>query len=192
MSLETTLQTRSGNQCELCKSTENLGVYEVPPHGNRMEHDSLWLCGKCIAQLDKKEELDNAHWSVLNESMWNEVPAVQVVSWRMLNRLRSESWAADAIDMLYLDDENLAWAKATGDHENSSEVELHRDVNGALLADGDNVVLIKTLDVKGSSIRATLGTVVKNIKLVKDNFDQIEGKIDNQTIVILTKYLRKN
>lgn len=192
MSLEAVLKTRSENQCELCKSTQNLNVYEVPPHGNRMEHDSLWLCEKCIAQLDKKEELDRAHWSVLNESMWSETPAVQVVSWRMLNRLRDESWAADAIDMLYLDDETLAWAKATGDHENSSEVELHRDANGALLADGDNVVLIKTLDVKGSSIRATLGTVVKNIKLVKDNFDQIEGKIDNQTIVILTKYLRKN
>ncbi|HEY0262294.1 MAG TPA: alkylphosphonate utilization protein, partial [Chitinophagales bacterium] len=138
------------------------------------------------------EELDNAHWAVLNESMWSEVPAVQVVSWRMLSRLRNESWAADALDMLYLDDENLAWAKATSDHQNGAEVELHRDVNGTLLADGDNVVLVKTLDVKGSSIRATLGTVVKNIKLVKDNVEQIEGKVDNQTIVILTKYLRKN
>lgn len=192
MSLETTLQTRSNNQCELCKSTENLSIYEVPPNSNRMEHDSLWLCGKCIAQLDKKEELDNAHWGVLNESMWSEVPAVQVVSWRLLSRLRNESWAADALDMLYLDDDNLAWAKSTGDHEAGTEVELHRDSNGALLADGDNVVLTKTLDVKGSSIRATLGTVVKNIKLVKDNTEQIEGKIDNQTIVILTKYLRKN
>jgi protein PhnA len=47
------------------------------------------------------------------------------------------------------------------------------------------------LDVKGSSIKAPLGTVVKNIKLVKDNFEQIEGKIEGQTIVILTKYLRK-
>lgn len=186
------MQARSGNQCELCKQTENLSVYEVPPHSNRMEHDSLWLCAKCIAQLDKKEELDNAHWAVLNESMWSEIPAVQVVSWRMLARLRNESWAADALDMLYLDDENLAWAKSTGDHESSTAVDLHRDSNGALLADGDNVVLTKTLDVKGSSIRASVGTVVKNIKLVKDNYEQIEGKIDNQTIVILAKYLRKN
>jgi len=59
------------------------------------------------------------------------------------------------------------------------------------LFDGDSVVLTKTLDVKGSSIRATLGTVVKNIRLVFDNTEQIEGKIDGQTIVILTKYLRK-
>ncbi|MGE8379306.1 MAG: PhnA domain-containing protein, partial [Sphingobacterium sp.] len=55
----------------------------------------------------------------------------------------------------------------------------------------DTVVLTKTLDVKGSSLKATLGTVVKNIRLVADNIEQIEGKIEGQTIVILTKYLRK-
>jgi protein PhnA len=123
--------------------------------------------------------------------MWSEVPAVQVVAWRMLNRLRNESWAAEAIDMMYFDDETMAWAKASGDHENSSEVDLHRDCNGAILEDGDTVVLTKSLDVKGSTLNARLGTVVKHIRLVKDNIEQIEGKIEGQTIVILTKYLRK-
>ena len=75
--------------------------------------------------------------------MWSEVPAVQVVSWRLLNRLRNESWAAEAIDMMYFDEETMAWAKASGDHENSSEVDLHRDCNGAILEDGDTVVLTK-------------------------------------------------
>jgi protein PhnA len=144
-----------------------------------------------LAQLEKKEPLNSAHWNCLLESMWSEVPAVQVVSWRMLNRLRGESWAVDAIDMLYFDEEMMAWAKSTGDHENSSEVELHKDCNGTLLQNGDTVVLTKTLDVKGSSLKASLGTVVKNIRLVHDNTEQIEGKIDGQTIVILTKYLRK-
>ena len=40
-------------------------------------------------------------------------------------------------------------------------------------------------------IRDRLGTVVKNIRLVHDNIEQIEGKVEGQTIVILTKYLRK-
>jgi protein PhnA len=84
----------------------------------------------------------------------------------MLNRLRNESWAAEAIDLMFFDEPSLSWAKATGDHENSSEVELHRDCNGNQLFDGDNVVLTKTLDVKGSSLNAKLGTVVKGIKLV--------------------------
>ncbi len=192
MSLENTLRARANNQCELCKSTENLTVYNIPPNSDERPEDSLLVCEKCSKQLNKKEELDAAHWACLTESMWSEVPAVQVVSWRMLNRLRNETWASDAIDQLYLDDDNLAWAKATGDHENSSEVELHRDSNGTVLQDGDNVVLIKTLDVKGSTLKATLGTVVKGIRLVQDNVEQIEGKIEGQTIVILTKYLRKN
>ena len=191
MSLETALMARGNNQCELCNSENNLMVYEVPPNSEQREEDCILVCEKCNLQLTKKEELDNAHWSCLNESMWSEVPAVQVVSWRMLNRLRNESWAADAIDLMFLDEPTLTWAKATGDHENSSEVELHRDCNGQILNDGDNVVLTKTLDVKGSNLNAKLGTVVKGIKLVPDNFEQIEGKIEGQTIVILTKYLRK-
>ncbi len=191
MSIEKLLLERSGNKCELCSSTENLSVYEVPPHSSKNVYDSIYICEKCKAQLDKKEELDSAHWQCLNESMWSEVVPVQVVSWRMLNRFRNETWASEKIDMMYLDEENIAWAKETGDHENFASVDLHKDAYGALLQDGDMVVLTKSLDVKGSTINAKLGTVVRNIKLVKDNTEQIEGKIEGQTIVILTKYLRK-
>ncbi len=192
MSLESSLAERSSNSCELCKADQDLAVYEVPLKSEHREEDTLWLCPKCIAQLNKKEELDNSHWSrCLPEAMWSEVDAVQVVSWRMLNRLRNESWAMDNLDMLYLTDENLAWAKQTGDHENDASVDLHRDCNGNILQDGDSVTLIKSLDVKGSTLNAKMGTVVKNIRLVNDNTEQIEGKIEGQVIVILTKYVRK-
>jgi len=123
--------------------------------------------------------------------MWSEIPGIQVVSWRMLNRLRNESWAADNLDLLYLPDETLAWAKATGEHESDEAVEFHRDCNGNILQTGDSVVLIKSLDVKGSTINAKMGTVVKNIRLVENNTAQIEGRIEGQIIVILTKYVRK-
>lgn len=191
MSLEETLKKRATDQCELCKAENDLKIYEVPPKSDRREEDSLLLCAKCLAQLDKKEALDGKHWACLTTSMWSEVPAVQVVSWRLLNRLRNESWASENLDMMYLDDENLAWAKATGDHENDSAVELHVDCNGNVLQTGDSVSLIKSLDVKGSTLNAKLGTVVKNIRLVADNIEQIEGKIEGQVIVILTKYVRK-
>jgi len=114
-----------------------------------------------------------------------------VLAWRMLNRLRNESWAADNLDILYLDEETLAWAKAAGDPDDQSEAVVHKDSNGNVLQNGDSVVLTKTLDVKGSSISAKLGTVVKNIRLVEDNPEQIEGRVEGQLIVILTKYLRK-
>jgi protein PhnA len=192
MSLEESLIKRSNNCCELCKATLDLSIYEVPLKSDRREEDTLWLCPKCIAQLDKKQELDSSHWTrCLPETMWSEIPAVQVVTWRLLNRLRNESWAFDNLDLIYLTDENMAWAKQTGDHENDTAVELHRDCNGAVLQTGDNVTLIKSLDVKGSTLNAKMGTVVKGIRLVEDNKEQIEGKIEGQVIVILTKYVRK-
>lgn len=188
---EAQLRERSGNKCELCESTSGLTVYEVLPEPAARVDNQLLVCGKCKAQLEKKEELDSKHWSCLTTSMWSELPAVQVVSWRMLNRLKQESWAMEQLDMMYLEDDMLSWAKASGDHENEAAVELHRDCNGAVLQEGDTIVLTKSLDVKGSTLNAKMGTVVKNIRLVENNTEQIEGKIEGQTIVILTKYVRR-
>lgn len=185
------LAIRSGNECELCKYGEGLKLYEVPPLNGLSADTSIMICAKCLAQVEKKEEPDSNHWKCLTESMWSEVAAVQVTAWRMLNRLRNESWASESLDMLYLTDENLVWAKSTGDHENDGSVELHKDSNGHILQNGDSVVLIKSLDVKGSTLTAKLGTVVKNIRIVEDNTEQIEGKVEGQQIVILTKYVRK-
>lgn len=191
MKLEEILLKRSENKCELCGATKEIKIYEVPPQDNSNTENSLIACSTCIAQIDKKAALDSNHWKCLVESMWSEAPAVQVVAWRMLNRLREESWAVDQLDMLFLDDDRLAWAKATGDHENDGSVDLHKDSNGTILQNGDSVVLTKSLDVKGSTLNAKMGTVVKNIRLVEDNTEQIEGKIEGQVIVILTKYVRK-
>ena len=191
MKLEDLLLQRSESHCELCKSDNNVSLFEVPKAPHRDEDGCIMICEKCLAQIDKKQELDSKHWQCLSESMWSEVPGIQVVAWRMLNRLRNESWAADNLEMLYLDDDKMAWAKATGDHENDASVDLHRACNGAQLVSGDSVVLIKSLDVKGSTLNAKLGTVVKNIRLVENNTEQIEGRIEGKVIVILTKYDRK-
>ena len=191
MKLEEQIQQRSENKCELCGSENNIQLYDVLPQSGRDADNCIMACAKCIAQLEKKEELDSEHWKVLTETMWSEVPGVQVVAWRMLNRLRNESWASDQLDMLYLDDQVLEWAKATGDHVNEASVDLYKDAYGVVLQQGDTVILTKNLDVKGASVNARLGTVIKNIRLVPDNTEQIEGKIDGQQIVILTRYVRK-
>jgi protein PhnA len=191
MKLETLLLQRSENKCELCKSTEEVKLYEVLPQNSTNEQNCIMICATCLAQIEKKAELNSNHWQCLSETMWSEVPGIQVVAWRMLNRLKNESWAADNLDMLFLEEEVLAWAKATGDHDNDSAVDLHKDCNGVILQTGDTVVLTKSLDVKGSTLNAKMGTVVKNIRLVDENTEQIEGKIEGQVIVILTKYVRK-
>ena len=191
MKLEALLLQRSENKCELCKSTEEVKLYEVLQQKSTNEQNCIMICANCLAQIDKKAELDSNHWQCLSETMWSEVPGIQVVAWRMLNRLKNESWASDNLDMLFLEDEVLVWAKATGDHDNDSAVDLHKDCNGVILQTGDTVVLTKSLDVKGSTLNAKMGTVVKNIRIVEENTEQIEGKIEGQVIVILTKYVRK-
>lgn len=185
------LQSRSDNKCELCLSANDLAIYEVPPVETPTVDNSIYVCSVCKGQLEKTEQIDPEHWKVLSDTMWSSYLPVQVTAWRMLSRLRQEAWAANNLDILYLDEDTLAWAKKTGDHEADATVAFHQDSNGTRLFEGDTVVLVKTLDVKGSSLSAKLGTVVKNIRLVPDNTEQIEGKIEGQTIVILTKYLRK-
>jgi len=191
MKLEALLIQRSENKCELCKSTEEVNLYEVLPQKSTSEQNCIMICATCLAQIEKKAELNSKHWQCLTETMWSEVPGIQVVAWRMLSRLKNESWASDNLDMLFLEDEILSWAKATGDHDNDSAVDLHKDCNGVILQTGDTVVLTKSLDVKGSTLNAKMGTVVKNIRIVEENTEQIEGKIEGQVIVILTKYVRK-
>ncbi|NQY04831.1 MAG: PhnA domain-containing protein, partial [Flavobacteriaceae bacterium] len=127
----------------------------------------------------------------LNNSMWSEVPAVQVIAWRMLNRMRKEGWPQDLLDMMYLEEELLNWATATGEGEDNEDKIVHKDCNGNILKDGDSVVLIKDLVVKGANFTAKRGAPVHRISLVWDNAEQIEGKVDGQHIVILTQFVKK-
>src|SRR5690606_17044097 len=110
------------------------------------------------------ENTDPNHWRCLNDSMWSPVPAVQVVAWRMLNRLKSEGWPQDLLDMMYMDEDVLNWAKADQVADPSTKSVVHRDSNGVILEAGDNVVLIKDLKVKGSSMVAKQGTAVRRIR----------------------------
>lgn len=191
MSLQEDVKQRSNGVCELCGNNPTSVLYEVLPQKSATLDNSIFICEKCDHQIHKKEQFDANHWRSLSDTMWSEVPGVQVMAWRILSRLKQESWASESLDMLYLADETLEWAKALGEQDADVAVELHKDCNGVQLLEGDSVVLTKSLDVKGSSINAKMGTVVKNIRLVADNPEQIEGKIEGQMIVILTKYLRK-
>jgi protein PhnA len=113
------------------------------------------------------------------------------MTWRMLTRLRTEVWAQDLLDLLYLDEETLKWAQTSGEDRQESEVH-HTDSNGQVLQTGDTVTLVKDLNVKGANFTAKRGTAVRGISLVADNAEQIEGRVNNQQIVILTKFVRKS
>jgi len=192
MTLESTLLARADSACELCGAGEALAVYAVPPEGDGTAAQSALLCETCSFQIDNPGNDDINHWRCLNDSMWSQEPAVQVLAWRMLTRLRAEGWPQDLLDMLYLDDETLAWAQATGEGQSDEDKIEHRDSNGAVLEAGDSVTLIKDLNVKGANFTAKRGTPVRNISLVQDNPEQIEGRVEGQRIVILTQFVKKN
>ncbi len=67
------------------------------------------------------------------------------------------------------------WAKTAEVVDNASTSDV-RDSNGATLVDGDSVVVIKDLKVKGSSSTVKIGTKVKNIRLVEGDHN-IDCKI---------------
>jgi protein PhnA len=185
------LQARSGNKCELCASTNDLIVYEVPPVSISGIDSSLLACSVCIDQIENPDNTVPNHWRCLNDSMWSEFDTVKVVAWRMLSRLKGEGWPKDLLDMLYLEDETLKFAKATGEGLSDSDKIIHRDVNGVILENGDSVVLIKDLKIKGSSQVAKQGTAVRRISLDRENAEFIEGKVGPTMTVIVTKYVKK-
>ncbi len=66
-----------------------------------------------------------------------------------------------------------------------------KDANGNVLNNGDNVVLIKDLKVKGSTVTLKRGTVVKSIRLTDDP-DEIEGKNPQvKGLVLRTEFVKK-
>ena len=182
------LEKRSGGNCELCGSNEGLTVYIVPPKSGNNVDECLHICKTCINQISGEKNLDSNHWRCINDAMWSEVNAVKVVSWRLLNELKNEGWPNDLLDMFYMDEETLEWAKAGIPSDDNV---IHLDSNGVQLNAGDSVVLIKDLKVKGGGFTAKRGTAVRNITLVHDNAEHIEGKVDGQRIVILTQYVKK-
>jgi protein PhnA len=188
MSIEPSLLARAENKCELCGSSEALERYDVPSGSKR--EAAIVVCGACAGELDGGEALDANRWHCLESAIWSEVPAVQVASHRLLERLRDEGWARDLLDQAYLADDVLAWAKeGLAEAPEDDRVDV-RDSHGTPLAEGDSVTLVKDLDVKGAGFTAKRGTMVKGIRLGGDP-THIEGRVNGVTIMLKTEFLKK-
>jgi protein PhnA len=186
--IERKLKDRSGSVCEISGTEHDLVVYVLPPTNERTVENSVLIAKHLKDQIENPETTDEKDWRGLSESMWSEHLPVQIVSWRMLARLKN----TDLLEMMYLDEDALEWAKATGEGAEEDENKIvHKDSNGVTLLDGDSVVLIKDLDVKGATFTAKRGAAVHNIKLVWDDANLIEGRVENQNIYILTQYVKK-
>lgn len=189
MKLTKDLLARAGNACELSGNPDDLTVFAVGPDAGEDPARHIVVTRKLYDQLAGDVEWNPNDWRCLNDSIWSETDAVRIVAYRTLHQLRGEGWPQDLLDMMYLDDDVLARAKAGLPDENAL---VHKDCNGNILRAGDSVTLIKDLKVKGASFTAKRGTAVRNIRLVHDNAGQIEGRVETQQIVILTEYVKKN
>lgn len=66
-----------------------------------------------------------------------------------------------------------------------------KDSNGTPLSDGDSVLVIKDLKVRGTSVTLKRGTLIKNIRLTNDE-DEIECNSDRvKGLVLRTEFLKK-
>ena len=65
-----------------------------------------------------------------------------------------------------------------------------KDSNGTILTDGDSVLIIKTLKVKGSSDNLDRGALIKNIRLT-DNTEEVEARVNGCIIVLKACFLKK-
>ena len=77
---------------------------------------------------------------------------------------------------------------ARADEEDAEAV--IKDSNGQVLTDGDAVILIKDLKLKGSSITLKKGTKVKSIRLVGGDHD-VDCKIDGMSVMLKSDFLKK-
>jgi protein PhnA len=79
-----------------------------------------------------------------------------------------------------------------GEFESGDMCVTVRDSNGNELIDGDSVVVIKDLKVKGSSDTLKRGTSFKNIRLIEDDEEAVECGSGRSTLVLKTCFLKKS
>lgn len=77
-------------------------------------------------------------------------------------------WTYEEDDFIVCSGCQFKWK---AEQENNVDEKVYRDSNGNVLADGDNVIVIKDLKVNGSSDVIKQGTKVNNIKLVDSDHD---------------------
>lgn len=185
MNNTTTIFQRANNQCELCSNHESLEEFKPNSDSN------ILICSNCNQQINNPEKLDPNHFRCLSKAMWSEFPAVQALSWKILSFLQDQTWAANLIEQLYLDEQTelIASQLEVLTLKESSEA-LPKDSNGTNLNEGDSVTLIKDLVVKGAGFTAKRGTLVKNIKLTNNPL-HIEGKVNGSQVVLVASFLKR-
>jgi len=95
-----------------------------------------------------------------------------------------------------MSDEDYVYDEASGEWRPASELaaaptRVVRDTSGNVLADGDAVVLVKDLKVKGAGTTLKQGTIIRSIRLT-ENDEEIDCRHDTiRGLVLRTEFVRK-
>ncbi len=84
------------------------------------------------------------------------------------------------------------WPQTAAADAASEGARVVKDSNGNVLADGDSVILIKDLKVKGSSIVLKKGTKIKGIRLPDGAGDhEVDCKTDQGAFMLKAEFMKK-
>ena len=101
------LVRRSRSRCECCNQGGHaLSIYEIEPLPEEPSPDhALFLCDSCIKQIKNPKKMNPHNWRCLADTVWSDLPALQVMSLRMLRRLaeRDEHWASELLDQVIVE-----------------------------------------------------------------------------------------
>ncbi|MGJ8673648.1 phnA protein [Rubritalea sp.] len=109
------LARRAKSKCELSgESGVSLKTYEIEPTASEPDYDKCLLVSEAVLdQLKHPKSIQSKQWrGVLAELIWSELPAQQVMAYRLLEFIaKNESWAQDVIDEAYIDESVIEWAE---------------------------------------------------------------------------------
>lgn len=188
MSIDSALLKRADAKCELCSAEDNLTAYDIPPITLKSLDKSILLCSTCLDQVETPEKMEAGRWHCLSDRMWSPIAAVQVMSWRLLTRLKGEGWPNELLEMLYMEDDVKKWAVSDNTIRSADEPTV--DINGVPFKTGDSAIMTKDIFITGANVTAKRGAVIKNISLT-DNARQIEGNLNGTRIVLGGRALKK-
>jgi protein PhnA len=108
------LVRRSRSKCELCdKSGVKLDTYELLPIEEEPTVDGcIFICDGCRKQVLEPRKMIPSYWRCLNNALWSEVPAVQVMSVRILRCLAKAKhhWAEELLEHASLEPDLEEWS----------------------------------------------------------------------------------
>lgn len=110
------LARRSGSKCELCLSSGmRLNIFEIPPVSGDPDPDKCtFICDTCLSGITDPLKSGD-HWRCLNESIWNEVRPVKILSAIILKKISGRhQWAGDILEEVYFDHEDEEWISNSG------------------------------------------------------------------------------